>query len=102
MDELFNSVSTGRIGGDVRPDAVVLQGFGRIEFHKRNVFVGSGMEQNLGPMLFQHVAEPASISDIPDDRAYTKRKPSVFQFFMNVIQTVFVALIEQESIRFQQ
>src|SRR4029079_10929560 len=102
MDELFNSISACSIGGDVRTDAVVLQRFGRIQFHKRNVFVGSGMEQDLGPMLLQHVAEPTSISDIPDNRAYMKRKPSVFEFFMNVIQTVFVTLIEQEGPRFQQ
>jgi hypothetical protein len=70
MDKLFNPIFASGIGGGVRTDAVVLQGFGRIEFHKRNVFVGSGMEQDLGPMILQHVAEPTSVSDVADDRTY--------------------------------
>ena len=87
------------IGHRAGADDVVLDRLTGVEFHQRYMFVGGGVDHDLGPMLNENLCHPTDVGNVTDDRDQVDRHKIPPQFPFNIEEGVLGLLDQQQTLR---
>ena len=98
-DEDFAAAAVCCFGDIFCTKDVIFYGFHRMGFHEGDVFVSSGVEDDLGPVVTEDGVDPFFVADVGDDGDCIDVRIFIAQFLMDLVDAVFTFSEEEELLR---
>jgi len=98
----FNAIFFSNIHDDVTAYHIVKDRLPRIHLNQGNMLAGSGMENNLGPVMIKNAINQAAILHTPHRREYVGKLSLRAEFHFNAIEVEFRALDQDQSSRLKE